>query len=414
MITTTHHETAGKLLSLKQIASYSLPFRALHRLLLPLLVVPFAALAQQSDDALLMLDSAQSSSAYEAHGENVDELNRTLYLGLGVGRSYLEPYTDAIPGLNVEQGEQTGVQLTVGMDVNRWFSLEVHGADLGRAELSNNTSIGYREYGLSALVYLGSNRERFNRRGWTVFGRTGAGHLSNSASGDVQFKQNEGLHWILGAGAEFSTRSGFALRAEGIAFDADVSYVQLGLVYRIGRSSKWLSSSPGAGLSGSALQERRDAMSGDVGRIPTADDSDGDGIRGADDKCPDTPQNVAVGNNGCALLDGVIDGLTFVSGSAELTESGLVVLDSVAASLLQIPEARARVTAHTDSSGDADANMELSRQRAFEVARYLIQKGIAKDRLEARAFGELRPIDTNTTPMGRGFNRRVEIDLIAE
>lgn len=383
-------------------------------LLLPLLVVSHLTHAQNTGKPPILIVSAVTPQTPEDQSEDLDELERSLYFGLGVGRSSLDPYTDEIPGVDVSEGKQTGAQLTLGLDVNRWFSLELHGADLGRAELSDNTSIGYREYGLSALVYLGDDRDRFNRRGWTVFGRTGAGHLSNTASEGVRFKQNEGLHWILGAGAEFSTRSGFALRAEGIAFDTDVSYLQLGLIYRIRRSTGWLSSLPGFTPSGPALKEKQELMAGVVSRMPTPDDDDGDSILRRDDKCPDTPQGVAVGDNGCAVFNGVIDGLTFRSGSAELTESGLVVLESVASSLLQIPEARARVSAHTDSSGDADANMQLSRQRALAVARYLVQRGISKDRLEARAFGELRPIDTNTTAAGRRYNRRVEIDLIAE
>lgn len=368
--------------------------------------------AQQSDIAAEPVESVSTQRVFSVSEQATDELVRTLYLGLGVGRSSLKPDTEALLGVGVSKGKQTGFQVTLGMDLSKWFSVELHGTDLGRAELSNNTTIGYREYGLSALFYLGGDRNRSNRRGWTVFGRTGFGHLSNQASNGVQIDNNKRQHWILGAGTEFSTRSGFALRAESIAFDTDASYLQLGLIYRLGGSQGWLSKLPGSGIGSRGLASKPGRLSG--GRVPTRGDEDGDGVLQRDDKCPDTPLHVAVGENGCAVFNGLIDGLTFHSGSALLTDDALVVLGGVAASLKQIPEARARVSAHTDSQGSAEVNMSLSRQRALAVARYLIQQGIPKARLEARAFGELRPIDTNTTPAGRRFNRRVEIDLIAE
>jgi len=338
-----------------------------------------------------------------------DKLQRTMYFGLGGGVSNLDPDTDKVPGVEVSDGEQAAAQLTLGMDVNKWLSVEFHGTELGEVELSDDTSIAYSEYGFSGLVYLGGARDRKNRHGWTVFGRAGVGHLSND-SNDAVYKQNEEIHMVLGAGTEFSTRSGLALRAEALAFDTDASYLQLGLIYRIGRSTNWFSTP----LTAEALKDRMSRMSGKGNREPTPDDHDGDGVLKRDDKCPDTPGTVAVGKNGCALFNGVVDGLTFLSGSAELTDSAREVLDSVAASLRQIPGARARVSAHTDNYGDSDVNMKLSQDRAFSVARYLVGQGITKDRLEARAFGETRPIDTNSTVAGRRYNRRVEIDLIAE
>ncbi len=373
-----------------------------------------SAYAQQSDSSLLLVSVVDEQGNIGSPASQPVLLKRAPYVGIGAGRSTLTPDTDNAIGIDITDDTQTGIQLTLGLDVNNRWSVELHGADLGSVELSDNSSISYRELGLSALFYGGGARERFNRQGWTVFGRTGVGSLFNSASGQVRYEKNEGLHWILGAGVERSTRSGLALRAEGIAFDRDVTYMQLGLLYRFDSAKVWLPTLPGLGSRRAAIAHKRELMSGKVDRIPTEQDADGDGVLRLDDKCPDTPSGIAVGENGCAVFNGVIDGLTFVSGSAELTVEAQRVLDSVANSLQQIPEARARVTAHTDSLGEADANMRLSQQRALSVARYLVNKGIRKARLEARAFGEIRPIDTNATVQGRRNNRRVEIDLIAE
>ena len=354
----------------------------------------------------------------ELTSKSSDSLKRAPYVGIGVGLSQLDPDTSEADGIRVLDDDQIGYQLTLGVDLSDWFSVELHGADLGEAEFSNDGTIRYREYGLSGLVYLGGARSRFNRHGWTVFGRTGVGYLSVSSGGGVNFNQDNEVSLVLGLGAEFSTRSGFGLRAEGIAFNEDVSYLQLGLLYRLGQVPAWMGGKPDGATKAQQQerirQERIQRMSGKTLRTPSIADRDGDGIEANGDMCPDTPSGIAVGNNGCAVLNGVIDGLTFQSGSAVLTPGARVVLDSIAASLRQQPDARARVSAYTDSQGNADNNMQLSKLRAYEVAKYLVQGGIAKARLEARAFGELQPIDTNATEQGRSNNRRVEIVLIDE
>ena len=317
------------------------------------------------------------------------------YIGIAAGISQLNPDTGMDDRLQVTDDSADAFQATLGVDLANWVSMELHAADLGSAGLSDGSAIGYREYGLSALFYAGGARDRYNRHGWTVFGRTGMGYrdisLTNSESASISDKP----HWILGAGAEYALRNGLGLRAEGIAYDEDVSQIQIGLVYRTGHAFALFDQSE---TSASKLQT----------------DDDNDGIVLANDNCPDTPSNVAVDENGCAVFNGVVDGLTFMPGSAKLTSGARVVLDGVAESLIALPDARAQVTAHTDGAGDAGVNMQLSQWRAFEVARYLVDNGVSASRLEARAFGELRPIDVNTTAEGRRNNRRVEITVISE
>ncbi|NIR36607.1 MAG: OmpA family protein, partial [Actinobacteria bacterium] len=67
-----------------------------------------------------------------------------------------------------------------------------------------------------------------------------------------------------------------------------------------------------------------------------------------------------------------------------------------------------RVEGHTDASGDHDHNMELSLERATSVVAYLVEKGIAEERLEPRGLGPDSPVADNDTPEGRAANRRVE------
>ena len=99
----------------------------------------------------------------------------------------------------------------------------------------------------------------------------------------------------------------------------------------------------------------------------------------------------------------------FSSGSSDLQPASLPLLDEVAAVLAEQPGLRVRIEGHTDDRGAAEANRRLSQERVDAVRAYLVlERRIDEDRLEARGYGETRPIADNTTAEGRGRNRRVE------
>ncbi len=66
------------------------------------------------------------------------------------------------------------------------------------------------------------------------------------------------------------------------------------------------------------------------------------------------------------------------------------------------------IAGHTDAAGSAQHNLRLSDQRAQAVRNYLIEQGIAPDRLIARGYGSAHPIASNATAAGRELNRRSE------
>ena len=67
------------------------------------------------------------------------------------------------------------------------------------------------------------------------------------------------------------------------------------------------------------------------------------------------------------------------------------------------------ITGHTDSSGDAEKNLELSRRRAETVRDYLRSRGVDDAILVTRGAGGSEPIAVNSSVVGRGVNRRVEL-----
>ena len=70
------------------------------------------------------------------------------------------------------------------------------------------------------------------------------------------------------------------------------------------------------------------------------------------------------------------------------------------------------IEGHTDNVGSNQYNMALSQRRANSVLNYLIEKGIDKKILTAMGIGEVKPIASNASPMGRALNRRTEIYII--
>lgn len=110
----------------------------------------------------------------------------------------------------------------------------------------------------------------------------------------------------------------------------------------------------------------------------------------------------------------VLKYVTFETGSASLTNLAKnYALNDVVEALNEYEDLRIELAGHTDNTGDADANLTLSQQRADAVMNYLVSNGIAGDRLVARGYGQNEPIDSNDTEKGRAKNRRTEFKILS-
>ncbi|NCA68754.1 MAG: hypothetical protein EOM91_01400 [Sphingobacteriia bacterium] len=109
------------------------------------------------------------------------------------------------------------------------------------------------------------------------------------------------------------------------------------------------------------------------------------------------------------LLRQVTGELRFAPGTAELSDSDLPGLERIVVLLADHADVRIRIEGHTDSIGDAEANLALSQQRAEAVRNALIERGVDAGRVSAEGIGQDRPIADNATAAGRALNRRVEI-----
>jgi outer membrane protein OmpA-like peptidoglycan-associated protein len=105
------------------------------------------------------------------------------------------------------------------------------------------------------------------------------------------------------------------------------------------------------------------------------------------------------------------DRLSFDINSTTLRPESLEQVNNIAAILKAYPNTHVKIGGYTDNTGDPNANMQLSQQRADSVMQQLIALGIAPDRLTAQGFGEQYPIADNSTPEGRARNRRFALNV---
>jgi outer membrane protein OmpA-like peptidoglycan-associated protein len=133
------------------------------------------------------------------------------------------------------------------------------------------------------------------------------------------------------------------------------------------------------------MQELRAAMGG----IATVDDSEQDEMK--------------------ITLDGVV---LFQSGESDLLPPAENRLATVASALEEhASDKRITIEGHTDSTGPAQLNEQLSKERADSVKEFLVAQGIEENRIETVGKGPNEPMVPNDSPTNRAMNRRVEIIL---
>lgn len=106
-------------------------------------------------------------------------------------------------------------------------------------------------------------------------------------------------------------------------------------------------------------------------------------------------------------------GIHFDLGSDAIRPASRPTLQAIAQALKAEPTMRLLIEGHTDNSGQSDANIKLSSDRAAAVVRYLVQReGVAAGRLTSTGLGDTRPVADNSSSEGRQSNRRVEFVVI--
>ena len=121
--------------------------------------------------------------------------------------------------------------------------------------------------------------------------------------------------------------------------------------------------------------------------------------------------DIDVINTGSELIVRMPNGILFDVDSAALRPQVQSDLNVLAGNLLRYPNSTIFVVGHTDNTGSAAHNQQLSQRRAQSVASTLIAGGVNPGRIIPSGRGEDQPIASNLTPEGRQANRRVEITI---
>jgi outer membrane protein OmpA-like peptidoglycan-associated protein len=103
------------------------------------------------------------------------------------------------------------------------------------------------------------------------------------------------------------------------------------------------------------------------------------------------------------------DKLNFETGSARITADSQAQIKNIAAILTAYPQTEIKLGGYTDNSGNADANLQLSAQRARATLAALVDLGISPARLSSEGYGSQFPVASNETPEGRAVNRRIAV-----
>jgi OOP family OmpA-OmpF porin len=134
-------------------------------------------------------------------------------------------------------------------------------------------------------------------------------------------------------------------------------------------------------------------------------DTDGDGVADYLDRCPDTPKGAKVDERGCWAFLGTF---LFDISKYDLKPEVYPALRNAVEVLKKNPDLKVEIQGHTDSTGSAAYNQQLSEKRAQAVYDYFVRQGIPSSQLTVKGYGLTRPAYPNATADGRRKNRRVE------
>jgi OOP family OmpA-OmpF porin len=107
-----------------------------------------------------------------------------------------------------------------------------------------------------------------------------------------------------------------------------------------------------------------------------------------------------------------LNNVFFDPGLSTLQRESFAELNSLAAMMKHNPEIQIEIAGHTDLRGTPEATQKLSEDRVAAVKEYLVQRGIATERIVGVGYGATKPVAPSDTEENRLKNRRVEFKII--
>jgi OmpA-OmpF porin, OOP family len=283
----------------------------------------------------------------------------------------------------------------LGKYINADWSLELqYGQDKGKFT-NRNASWRNRELSLTSRHFFTDNQV------WRPYLSWGVGALRHRATlptgGDI-------------SGTNLALHAGGGLQAK----ISDRVNIRTGLDYRYDMNDKTVARSDGFGdliaSVGVTVALGRAAPPPPPPAAPAPPPPAAPPPPVAEPPCPPARPGQIVGPDGCPI-DVVIDlrGVNFDFDRSTLRPESIATLDEAVKILKQYDVIRVEVAGHTCNIGSAEYNQGLSERRARVVYDYLVNNGIAQDRLNWVGYGLTQPIASNATRDGREENRRTEL-----
>lgn len=142
-------------------------------------------------------------------------------------------------------------------------------------------------------------------------------------------------------------------------------------------------------------------------------DADNDGVCDVDDQCLKTPRAIKVVGNGCHLggsANVILDAVYFQKNTTKLSAEAVLLLQQLVPTLNAA--GAVEIAGHSDALGNRRENFRLSEARAETVKAFLVKSGVDAAKLEINAYGDMQPLASNETALGRARNRRVSLQHI--
>lgn len=336
------------------------------------------------------------------------EVKDRIYINPAVGFQYFDDKRD----LSESGTYSVGIEYRL---LDRWAVEGVYGnADPDRKHSPGHAD--YKDYRLDGLYYFDDINSTDVVQPYLA---AGAGHTEFDSDGEARVNAGAGLRLV--------ASDMVSLRLDGRQFysvDEDLwdSMVSVGISFAFNRQAEVApepapapmpADSDNDGVPDSRDQCPNTAAGVSVNAQGCPLDSDNDGVADHRDACANTEAGAKVDDKGC---EGVTERVETISLSIQFANNSSVVrpaydneIRQVAEFMKKFPETRVEIAGHSDSTGLAQYNLDLSQLRAQAVATRLTERfDIAADRITARGYGETQPVADNSTTEGRKQNRRVE------
>jgi OOP family OmpA-OmpF porin len=121
-------------------------------------------------------------------------------------------------------------------------------------------------------------------------------------------------------------------------------------------------------------------------------------------QCAGTPAGASLNDKGCWILQNV----EFDFNKHAIKAEFIPILSEIADLMKQNPDITLTIAGNTDIIGTGKYNMTLGEERAMAARQFLLDQGVAADRIATESFGYSKSVATNSAEWGRARNRRAE------